>query len=609
MWSAACSDWERRLLAGESLVPELPLYEAEAARALRMFKRLKIPDVFGTPTLAEACGEWFFPIVAALFGSYDPELNRRMIQEYFLLIPKKNAKSSNGGAVMVVALLMNRRPSAEFLLIAPTKEIADIAFKQASGTIKLDPTLDKLFHIQRHIRLITHRNNGATLQIKAADTDVITGSKATGTMIDETHVFAKKSNAADVFVEIRGALTARPDGFLFQTTTQSKAPPSGVFAAELGMARKVRDGLIELPMLPVLYELPNRLAKDGGWKDRKYWQLLNPNMGRSVNEDFLARELLKAEEQGAAAMALLASQHFNVEIGLGLQTDAWAGAEHWEAAGDRKVSFDELIARCDVAVCGIDGGGLDDLLGFGVIGRDRDTRKWLHHARAWAHKSVLERRKEIAPKIMDLVAAGEAVVVENLGEDIEQLVDMVDRLEVAGLLPEENAIGVDPVGIGQVIDGLAERGIDNLRKQRIVGVSQGWKLSGAIKTTERKLAEGSITHGAQLLMAWAVGNAKVEPRGNAITITKQTSGSAKIDPLMATFNAVALMSMNPESGISVFDQMADSDESANKEAQNEAGTKPDADEEALILRDPAHPRWKEMRDNFEARLSSNDEDY
>ncbi len=157
MWSTACPDWERRLLAGEVLVPDLPLYKAEAARALRMFKRLRIPDVFGTPTMAEACGEWFFPIVAALFGSYDTALNKRMIQEYFLLIPKKNAKSSNGGAVMVVALLMNRRPSAEFLLIAPTKEIADIAFKQASGTILLDPTLKKLFHIQRHIRLITGR--------------------------------------------------------------------------------------------------------------------------------------------------------------------------------------------------------------------------------------------------------------------------------------------------------------------------------------------------------------------------------------------------------------------------------------------------------------------
>jgi len=109
---------------------------------------------------------------------------------------KGNSKSSNGGAVMLTALIMNRRPEAEFLLVAPTIEIASIAYKQAKGTIRLDKSLSDLFHVQDNLKKITHRVSGATLMIKSADTDIITGSKAVGTMIDETHQLPKGLNAS-----------------------------------------------------------------------------------------------------------------------------------------------------------------------------------------------------------------------------------------------------------------------------------------------------------------------------------------------------------------------------------------------------------------------------
>jgi phage terminase large subunit-like protein len=542
MLDTACLDWQARMAAGAPLVPDLPLNEAEAGRALRIFNRLRLPDVIGQPTLAEATGPWFSRIVEALFGSYDPETNRRAIQEVFLLVPKKNGKSTNAAAVMVTAAIINRRPNAELLLIAPTKEIADISFRQAAGMIKADPELAKLFHPQRHIRTITHRISGAVIQIKAADTDAITGVKATFILIDETHVFANKAHAADVFVELRGALAARPDGFLFQISTQSKAPPAGVFARELRRARDVRDGLVKLPLLAVIYEMPPDILASKGWRDPSTFGLVNPNMGRSVDTDFLLREMATAERDGPEQLALFASQHLNVEIGMGLRSDRWAGAEYWDDAADKTLTLDVLLALSEVAVVGIDGGGLDDLLGLAVLGRCRETRRWLHWGRAWAHPVVLKRRQSEAPKLRDFAAAGDLRLVDRIGDDINEVVEIVCAVRDAGLLPEKHGIGLDPAGIGAILDAMTEAGIDG---DQVVAVSQGWRLGGAIKSTERKLAEGALMHGGSAMMAWCVGNAKVEPRGNAILITKQASGTAKIDPLMALFNAAELMARAP----------------------------------------------------------------
>jgi len=500
--------------------------------------------------MEDACGPWFFKIVEALFGSYDPKTHERKITEFFQLIPKGNSKSSNGGAIMLTAFILNQRPEAEFLFIAPTIEIASIAFKQAKGTIRLDEDLSAFCQVQDHIRRITHTETGATLSIKAADTDVITGSKAVGTMIDETHVFAKKGNAKDIFIELRGALTKRPDGFLFQTTTQSKQPPTGVFASELEMARKVRDGKVKMPMLPVLYELPEHLAKNNGWKERKYWPLVNPNLGRSTSADFLERELLRAEEEGAASLALIASQHFNVQIGVALRSDGWAGAEVWERGIEVGLTLDEILARSEVVTVGVDGGGLDDLLGVGLIGREKGTKRWL----GWAHALIsdigIERRKANAAQYDAFEREGSLTRFTYMRPDtlsvaqplnIQYVVDLVEKVQKLGLLAQ---VGVDAAGIGSIVDALGEIGVTQ-DAEKLDAVRQGIGLMGAVKTIEIKLADYSFRHGGSALMAWCVGNIKVVPTPTAMRIARDESGYGKVDPAMALFNAAHLMGLNP----------------------------------------------------------------
>lgn len=549
-WNLACPDWAERLKSGRSLVPDLPLDRKEGDRAVAVFNKLRLADVVGTPAMADAAGDWFRDIVRALFGSLDPVTRARMIRELFLLVPKKNSKTTNGALLMLTALLLNRRPNAPFIMTAPVQDVADLAFNAAAGAIALDDVLSKKLHVREHLKTIIHRQTKAELQIMTFDPAVLTGQKCAGVLIDELHVVAKMSKASSAIRQLRGGMLPFPEAFLAFITTQSEEAPAGVFRAELMKARAIRDGTRAGAMLPVLYEFPQAMQTDpAAWRDAKNWSMVTPNDGRSVTVARLQEEFDVAQSTSEEELRSWASQHLDVEIGLALHSDRWAGADYWEVQARSSFTLDELLARCEVVDVGIDGGGLDDLLGLAVLGRERLTGDWLLWTHAWAHPSVLERRKSEAERFKDFSRDGDLTLVEQIGEDVDEVAGLVKHVADSGKLDK---IGVDRHGIGAILDALVAArvpmkvtGPDGKEHDRVVGISQGWQMTGAIKTTERKLAEGGLLHGGQRMMDWVVGNMKVEPKGNAVVITKQAAGSGKIDPGMAMFDCVQLMSLNP----------------------------------------------------------------
>ena len=549
-WSFAVPDWAARIEAGKSLLPALPIDRSEYNRATSIFDKLRLPDVSGKPALKEASGEWFREIVGTVLGSVDKATNERQVPELFLLAPKKSSKTSYGAAFMVTALLLNDRPRAEFLLIAPSLAIAHLAFTQAVGMIEADESgfLSRRMHVQEHMRKITDRRTKASLAIKTFDASILTGIKPAGVLLDELHEIARSPAAERIIGQIRGGMIAIPESFFAMITTQSDQPPRGAFASELRNARGIRDGRTGGRTLSVLYEFPERFIKDKSippaWKDPANWWMVTPNLGKSVTLPALEELLDRAERDGDGEVIRWASQHLNIEIGLALGSDRWAGADHWQAAAETTLTLDELLTRSEVVVMGADGGGLDDLLGLAVMGREKKTGRLLLWCKAWAYKSVLERRKGEASLLRDFEKAGDLRVIDRLGDDMDDLTEMAEQVLASGKLYK---VGVDPAGVGGIIDALGEAGIKGTEAGGMIqGISQGWRLSGAIKTMERALADGTLIHGGQPMMAWCIGNAKVEPRGNAIIITKQAAGSAKIDPLMASFNAISLMGMNPQ---------------------------------------------------------------
>lgn len=551
VWSTGCPDWERRIVERETLTPCEPLFPTAVEVGMQVFDSIQLVE--SGITMGD-CLPWVREFAAAVFGSYcdvehHPLAGRRMIRTFFMLVAKKNGKSAIAAGIMLAALILNWRPEAEFLILAPTKIAADNCFKPIRAAILADERMDYenggILKINMHQREITDMRNNATLKVVAADSASVVGKKATGVLVDELHEFGKVAKAEDMLVEATGGLMSRPEGFVIYISTQSAEPPAGVFKAKLEYARAVRDGkVIDPSFYPIIYEYPDYLLRQKAFLDEKYWYVPNPNIGLSVDEEALRIKFNEAQHTGEDTLQGVLSKHFNVQIGIDLGGNAWPAVEFWpETTSNRLKLLDDLLNLSEVVTIGIDGGGLDDLLALTVCGRERGTGKLLLWSHLWVHKLVLRNRKEIAPRLEDFKRAGELSIVEHLGEDTQQLCDMILKIDKSELLA---GIGLDPARIQSLKKALDDAGIDTQNKDFFQLVRQGWSLYGAILYSERMLGTpGAVEHADQAIMNWCMGNAQCVLRGNALLLSKEISGKAKIDGVMSMLNAMHLMSYNP----------------------------------------------------------------
>jgi phage terminase large subunit-like protein len=544
-----------RLQAGQTPMADVPLNKERAAKAVAFFNRLRLPDVPGTPTLAEACGDWFRDILCAFLASEDPESKQRLVWELLCMVPKKNSKTTYVAALGLTALFMEEAPNRQMLIVAPSQNISERCFNQAWGMIRLDQRLDAIFKVQDHLKCITRRKTGTALDVKSFDTGIVTGEIPILTIVDELHELGKKKAAAAVMQQIRGGGITMQGGQVLMITTQSDEQPAGIWKTELEKARKIRDGVggSEPILLPILYEFPPELQRNQDfWRDQRNWRFLLPNINRSIDPQRLVADYENNGKITKEAEQIWTSQHLNIEIGVGLSNDGWSGAEFWDSAGDRELQdLEELLDRSDVVTFGGDGGGLDDLLGAAVIGREKETRRWLIWNHALVHRKVLKSRQDIAPRLLGFEEEGSLTICDTAAALTKGFGAIFSRVLLSGKLPEKDAVGLDPNNVAALIEELTARGMTDKMLRRL---NQGPALAPAWWGLEMKLSDGTVSHAGFGLMDWCTGNAKVERRGNSIMITKQVSGTAKIDPLIATGEAAILMSWNPEAASMNIDE-------------------------------------------------------
>lgn len=281
-------------------------------------------------------------------------------RELLLIISKKNGKSSILGGRGLYELVT--KPGAEVAIVAASRDQAGLILGQAAGYVERSPALRRRLKVVR--REIRHRTNGATMRIKAADSDTLDGWLGDLALIDELGRWPSAEN----YGLLRAGVVPRGGQIIsISTAGDDEASPLG----------KLRQAAIKLPTFHRDPDNPfHKIATSDGFALHE-WSL-DPSDDpedlekiKAVNPASWMTPALLKEELESPSYTPWAHKRFRVGIWTSGEDGAIAEKE-WRACA---VPGTEIPEGADGVIVGVDLAFKWDTSVFCPIWRDGEKVK------------------------------------------------------------------------------------------------------------------------------------------------------------------------------------------------------------------------------------------
>lgn len=305
----------------------------------------------GKPFILE---KWQKAIVAATFGIVHKITGLRKYTEVFLMVARKNGKSTFSAAVGLYLQLADGEPGAEIYAVATKKDQAKIIWLEAKRMVKKSPVL--LRRDKPLVGELTAEFNDSFFKPLGRDSDTLDGLNVHGGMLDEIHAWTD-DNLYDVIVD---GTSAREEPLIFITTTAGTVREH-IFDRKYDEAASVingyddPEGYHDEHFLPIIYELDNRKE----WTEEDCWIKANPGLGTIKQKSTLAQKVKKALANTALVKNLLCKD-FNIPE---TTVEAWLT---FEEANNNAV-FDVAALKPRYGIGGTDLSSTTDLTSAKVI--------------------------------------------------------------------------------------------------------------------------------------------------------------------------------------------------------------------------------------------------
>ena len=467
---------------------------------------------------------WQAFVAGALFG-WKRDDGLRRFRTAYCAVPRKNGKSTLSAGLGLYLLVADGEPGAEIYSAATSRDQARIVFDEAKRMTASSPALRR--RVETLINNLHVPGTSSRFMPLSSDASTVDGLNVHGAIIDELHAHRSR-NVVDVLETATGA---RRQPLIFEITTAGYDRHTICFEHH-DYAIKVLDGIIRDDSWFAFIAA----ADDGDeWSDPSTWRRANPNLGRSVKEDDLARKVEKALALPGAQNAFR-RMHLNEWTE---QAERWIDLAAWDACAG-PVPLERLRGRRCFG--GLDLSTTTDVTALAwLFPPDHDDEPWHLLSRYFVPEDNIRRRAE-RDRVPYDVWARQGFVEPTPGNVVDYRA-VEQRIHADAALFDVREIAYDPWNATHIALRLQEEGAS------MVEFRQGFRsMAAPTRELEKLILSRSLAHAGNPVTRWMASNAAVaqDPAGN-LKPAKDKS-TERIDGIVAAIMALgrAMLPAEPE---------------------------------------------------------------
>lgn len=474
----------------------------------------------------EAWQCWF---LTTLFGWKQLDGLRRF-RVAFMLVPRKNAKSTLAATIVAYMLTADGEGGPECYSVATMREQAKVVGEIVWEMAKRSPKFRDHFGVRmgaKTSRSLEVPSTAGKFFPLSADANTLDGLNISLAVIDELH--AHKTRAVWEVVDTATGARLQP---LRVVTTTAGVDLGGICYEQMQYLHKVLDRVLEDEQL---FGVNYTVDEGDDWRLEATWRKANPNFGVSLQADDLARKAHEAEHSSASVNNFL-TKHLNIWV---RSASTWMQMEEWLACGNRLLRIDDF--REFPCWIGVDLAEVRDIAStVAVIQPDSD------HLVVFGRHYLPEAAIDASPIAQYSGWVRDGFLIQTEGDQADFLRIEDDLVAWCDLLNVKE-IDFDRALAAQMSQSLKRRleprmGKDAIEQFVITVPQTVGTMNPAMQFTERMVAGRKFAHDANPAFNWMISNVVVVRNHKEEVYPRKAGGKDspnKIDGPVAMFTAMS----------------------------------------------------------------------